>query len=105
VAASSASFFGAGVTSGAIAIGGEPSNGSVYDGIGVVFFFEGFGTAARDDEDGFGAVPETGALFAAGVVSGAPFGAIFLGFGVGLTSAPLAATSASDGDGEGAREW
>ena len=82
---------------------------------GVVLFFDGFEAAARVDGDGFGVVPVTGALFAAGVVfatgavlvlvSGAPFGAVFLGSDVGLTSAPPAATFASDGDGEGAREW
>ena len=94
----------AGTTSGAIAIGDDSSKGSVY-GAGVVLFFDGFEAAARVDGDGFGVVPVTGALFAAGVVFGAPFGAVFLGFGVGLTSAPPAATFASNGDGEGAREW
>ena len=59
----------------------------------------------RANGDGFGDVPVTGALFAAGVVFSAPFGAVFLGSDVGLTSAPPAATFASDGDGDGAREW
>ena len=77
VVASSASFFGAGATSGAITIGDDSANGSVYDGIGIVFFFDGFEAAARVDGDGFGVVPVTGALFAAGVVFGAPFGEIF----------------------------
>ena len=86
-------------------IGDDSSKGGVKYETGVVFFPDGFEAAARDDGDGFGDVPVTGALFAAGVVFGAPFGAIFLGFGVGLTSAPPAATFASDGDGEGAREW
>ena len=67
IEASSASFFGAGVTSGAIAIGDDSSKGSVY-GAGVVLFFDGFEAAARVDGDGFGVVPVTGALFAAGVV-------------------------------------
>jgi len=129
VAASSASFFGAGATSGATTIGDDSSKFEA----GVVFFSEGFEAAARVDGDGFGVIPVTGALFA-GVVfaTGAvldfdePFfgttgeksrsssssdavrfrrGKILLGFGVGLTSAPPAATFASDGDGEGAREW
>ena len=66
------------------------------------------------DWDGFGVVSVTGALFAAGVVfatgavlvlvSGAPFGAVLLGFGVGLTSAPPAAAFASNEDGGGGRE-
>ena len=67
VVASSASFFGAGVTSGAIATGGDSSKGSVY-GAGVVLFFDGFEAAARVDGDGFGVVPVTGATFGAGVV-------------------------------------
>ena len=92
----SASFPSTGVISGAIAVGDDSSKGSVY-GAGVVLFFDGFEAAARVDGDGFGVVPVTGALFAAGVV--------FLGFGVGPTSAPPAATFASNGDGEGAREW
>ena len=118
IEASSASFFGAGVTSGAIAIGGEFSKGGVKYETGVVIFPDDFEAAARVDGDGFGVVSvtgapfvagvvfATGALFAAGVVfatgavlvlvSGAPFGAVFLGFGVGLTSAPPAATFASD---------
>ena len=134
VAASSASFFGAGLTSGAIATGDDaPSKTAVNLGSGVVFFFEGFEAAACVDGDGFGVVPVTGALFASGVVFAIdvvldfdePFlgttgetsrslsssdavrsrrGKILLGFGVGLTSAPPAATFASDGDGEGARE-
>ena len=84
---------------------------------GVVLLFDDFETAARVDGDGFGVVSvtgapfvagvvfATGALFAAGVVFGAPFGAVFLGFGVGLTFAPPVAAFASDGSGEGGREW
>ena len=72
---------------------------------GVVLLFDDFETAARVDGDGFGVVSVTGAPFVAGVVFGAPFGAVLLGFGVGLTIAPPVATFASDGSGEGAKEW